>query len=75
MSDKVFIIYVSNPLDVEASPEIFEIYLDGNKAKERVAELQTASIIEAKKWWKERWASYALNYDLEDWSLSDAERE
>jgi hypothetical protein len=73
MSSKVFIIRISDPLDMEGAANIFAIFANKEKAEKRTTELRETSVAEAKKMWGERWDSFAFEYEVEEWDLSDAE--
>ena len=62
---EIYIIRASNPLDMEGSPDVVSCFLDKDIAEEAAAKLNAEQEAGCRKVWKDRWRSFAIEYEVE----------
>lgn len=62
---EIYIIRASNPLDMEGSADVVACFLDENIANEAAAKLNAEQEAGCRKVWKDRWRSFAIDYEVE----------
>lgn len=62
---EIFIIRASNPLDMEGSADVVACFLDKSIADEAAEKLNAEQEAECRKVWKDRWRSFAIEYEVE----------
>lgn len=61
----IYIIRVSNPLDMEGSADVAAVFLDRGLADEAAAKLNAQREVECRKVYKDSWRSFAHEYTVQ----------
>lgn len=62
---EIYIIRAANPLDMEGSAAVAAVFADKELAGEAAEKLNEQQEIECRKVWKDRWRSFAIDYEVE----------
>lgn len=62
---EIYIIRASNPLDMEGSADVAAVFVDKDVAEETAEKLNEAQEAECRKVWKDRWRSFAIDYEVQ----------
>ena len=62
---EIYIIRAANPLDMEGSAAVAAVFADKALAAEAAEKLNEQQETECRKVWKDRWRSFAIEYEVE----------